>query len=107
MIHALAFCLMMIDPFCLPDCLPDAMPAVSFDPRQPAIDAATPLDVKPQVPGTCVVSDEGSCPNGSCRAPARGRLDESSLSESAPGPARRFQPLRNLFRGRRDRKAHV
>jgi hypothetical protein len=48
-----------------------------------------------------VGEDDGSCSNGSCRAPARGRLDELQSSESAPGPARRFQPLRFLFRGRR------
>jgi hypothetical protein len=42
-----------------------------------------------------------NCTTGNCVALATGHLDDSDDKASRPSPTRRFQPLRNLFRGRR------
>lgn len=113
----LMLCLCFVDPFCLPDCLPDAVPdltatdsdkkplleiRVGDGPASGGRDRAAPThitQVGKEVPRSLA---KIGCTDGHCRVQAQADSDNSTCpSGDCPAPARRFQPLRNFFRGRR------
>ena len=79
----------------VPDAMPDAVASAPVTPIAVFADQIHPLAKE------AAIDEAASCGSDFCAARRVGLPDESDIKASRPLSVRRFQPLRNLFRGRR------